>query len=239
MRKNKKILLILFLMFLGGFSNNASAIDKIDWSPKTKTFLWGGGAALSAVFGLYFLNQAQKCRTMLADPTLSEDERAATLGKLSRCYAFAGACLAGTVFTGAMTIKNGFDWKNGKEGGEDGESDEAKNNEIKKTEQELYDREQKLYDREQEAKKEFLRMRDKYLEMQAAVGASEKKNKTGGQWREFANPDEEIRYKKIKETDWKAKEDKRIKRRKEREEREDAVEETEENEEEGEGDENK
>jgi hypothetical protein len=122
MKTNKKIFLILFSIFLGGFTNNASAISEINWSsPKIKTICWGGGAALSAVFGLYFLNQAQKCREVLDDPTLSEDERAAILGKSSRCYALAGACLAGTVFTGAMAVKNGIDWKNGKSGGGDSE----------------------------------------------------------------------------------------------------------------------
>jgi hypothetical protein len=101
MRTNKKILMIICSIFLGGFTNDARAIN---WSSsKTKTFLWGGGAAISVAGGLYFYSQAKKCRTMLTDPTLGEAERASISGKLSLYYTLAGGCLAGTLFTGGIS----------------------------------------------------------------------------------------------------------------------------------------
>jgi DNA repair exonuclease SbcCD ATPase subunit len=143
MRTNKKILMIICSIFLGGFTNDARAIN---WSSsKTKTFLWGGGAAISVASGLYFYSQAKKCRTMLTDPTLGEAERASISGKLSLYYTLAGGCLAGTIFTGGMAIKNAIDWKNGKDEKDDERKKKEKEyDDLKKKEKALEAAEKEL-----------------------------------------------------------------------------------------------
>jgi chromosome segregation ATPase len=137
MNARKKIFVILCSVFIGGFTNDASAID---WSaPKTKTFLWGGGAVVSLVGGVLSLRKANYYKKKLSDPSFDAEERVEILSRISFYHWLSGAFFAGTAFTGGMAIKNAIAWKNGK-----GDDDKDSKTKLKKKEAELKKKEAEL-----------------------------------------------------------------------------------------------
>jgi hypothetical protein len=142
-------------LMLGLLSTNLKAIE-----PKTKTFLWAGGAITSGVVTCAAYLYGKKLLATLGNENrlklLNPKEIESMRNQLWWCNVIMGGGGATTIFSSVMAIKSGYDWKNASkkpEGGEpeDGEPGDGENDEEIKIPKLKHGKKMKLLPGEYEA----------------------------------------------------------------------------------------